>query len=70
MSFEANYPGECQECGSRFPVGALIDRHIDGALIDRHIDGYRHTECPSPRREYTRGDACPKCLLVHAGECW
>lgn len=61
MSFEANYPGECQECGSRFPVGALIDRHIDG---------YRHTECPSPRREYTRGDACPKGRLVHAGECW
>lgn len=60
MSFEANYPGTCQECGGWFKVGDQIDRHIDG---------YQHTECVGSEPDYTRGDACTRCFLVHAGEC-
>lgn len=59
MSFQANYPGECQECGGRFKTGDWIDRHIDG---------YRHTECEAPQG--TRGDACTRCMLIHAGDCF
>jgi len=62
MSFQANYPGDCQECGHRFKAGDWIDRHIDG---------YQHHDCKTAvKHEYTRGDACTKCLLVHAGECF
>lgn len=61
MSFQANYPGECQECGNRFK---------EGDWIKRHIDGYQHAECEDTAPEDTRGDACTKCFLIHAGECF
>lgn len=61
MSFQANYPGTCQECGEWFKVGDWIDRHIDG---------YQHTECRPTSAEDSRSAACTHCLLIHAGSCF
>ena len=59
--FQANWPGVCQECSDPIHVGDWIERHIDG---------YQHTDCRAATKEYTRADACTKCFLVHAGECF
>ncbi|MEU9805053.1 hypothetical protein [Mycobacterium sp. NPDC050853] len=63
MAFEANYWGTCQVCGKRFSIGDLIERHIDG---------YRHEDCHGDAEDVLgdRADACTRCFLIHAGECY
>lgn len=60
MTFQANYPGVCQECGEPF---------AENDWIKRHFDGYQHASCVDGRPDDTRDDACTKCFLIHAGEC-
>lgn len=51
--FEAQYPGECEECGERFPPGTTIRITSGSAAV--------HDICPddepSPHRE-----VCPCCF--------
>lgn len=62
MSFLAKYKGECSE-GDRIEVGDEVEYASDRSLSHVQCQG---TEAPASRRERK----CPKCFMLHAGECF
>lgn len=68
MSFAARYPGRCGGCGETFAAGTEIEYTDDDELI--HAGG----TCPDPPRtplDLAPGEQpCPRCRLVHRGECF
>lgn len=62
-TFEAKYDSQCEACGEDIRRG-------DQAMFDEY-DEVVHTECPPLAPYLALGAAkCPKCNLVHSGECW
>lgn len=59
VSFEAAYGGTCAGSGDRINVGDIIESTDDG---------YAHPDCVDATEKPTK-PPCPKCWLVHAGEC-
>jgi hypothetical protein len=62
MSFQATYSGICE---------AGDDQIRPGDLIVTDGDGYSHLRCVQITDEPpAAGKPCPRCRLVHAGECF
>lgn len=61
--FEAKFPGICETCGDGFEQGDTV-MYEDDALVHADLD-----DCVSHQR-YSSQKPCPKCFLVHAGECF
>jgi hypothetical protein len=67
MSFTARYPGRCNAGDDQIYVGQTIAEDDDG--------GFSHVRClliddePEPRPR-PADQACPRCNLIHAGECF
>lgn len=59
--FEAQYTGTCTARGDRIELGDVIEEDEDG--------GYSHADCAPTLLVVTAKPPCPKCWLVHAGEC-
>lgn len=60
-TFEARFPGVCEDCGGRIEVGDIVHRTEDG---------YEHEFCPDEVEATVKGQPCPDCNLVHRGECF
>jgi hypothetical protein len=62
MSFIARFPGDCEHCEEPVEIGqecVMLD--YDKGLICHH-------RCPAPVQR-PAVVVCPRCFLVHAGEC-
>ena len=70
MSFAAKYPGKCGECGRRFQAGEEVEfRYNDWSereivALHDHSDSALLDEIGKKPSE-----VCPRCFLVHKGEC-
>lgn len=63
MSFPAQHPSKCKcGCGELFDREALINysQDVEGWVISGHEQQARAD----------RNAVCPKCYLMHAGECF
>lgn len=62
MSFTAQYPGECADCGERIAQGDHVTYRADELV---------HVTCPSGRPLFDKPDAplCSRCFCYHTGEC-
>jgi hypothetical protein len=59
--FVAQYGGECAECGDRIHSGEEVRFNDDDELVHWVCDGQRSESVSAP---------CPKCFLVHTGDCF
>lgn len=65
MSFLAKWPGECADCGDTFISGTELMYDMDHNIV--HCP-----TCPDValiRKALREQPACPKCYLIHKGEC-
>lgn len=66
MSFEARFPGRCDDCGGHIDAGDLIEfSRREGRRYLRHV------ECPDdPSVSLRSGESvCPTCFTVRPCEC-
>ena len=70
MSFEAQYPGICDECLERIKVGDLIEK-ADKPMLGTMGFQYRHEICPVDPDTGLRPDevVCEDCWLVKPCYC-
>jgi hypothetical protein len=71
MSFKATWPGKCGGCGEPFKSGDQV-KFVDDVIlaIACHCDGRSMTLAVlSDTAESARRDRCPRCFIIHAGEC-
>jgi hypothetical protein len=66
MAFAAQYPGTCDACESDIKPGQMIQNSTEA---HRAWQSYEHVVCPEPTPDLTPEKPCPKCFLIHAGEC-
>ena len=59
----AQFRSECLSCGYAIEIGDQIVR-------DEQLDGWSHAICPDDRDDSAGEAVCPKCNLLHAGECF
>ena len=65
-SFAAAWPGTCAECDGPIEPGQSV--FFTG--MARRGGDLRHMVCPEGGSELKAGEsACPRCWLVHGGEC-
>lgn len=62
MSIRAAYKGFCPDCGSPVHPGDEIEMTADLDWV--------HVECPDELAVSSGATACPRCFLIHAGECF
>jgi hypothetical protein len=63
MSFPAEYVGRCRcGCGEYIDRGDLINKTMDGEYVLAGHEQTAHANRENP--------VCPKCNLMHAGECF
>lgn len=70
MTFAAKYPGKCTRCGDGFAVGDPIYYDSENQII-AHL-GKCEPAQPDPLLmsvEEARATRCPRCFLIHKGEC-
>jgi hypothetical protein len=60
-TFEAKFPGLCEDCGGGFEAGDEV-RYQGDDLVHADPDG---CEAMKP----VTGAPCPECFMVHAGDC-
>jgi hypothetical protein len=62
-TFTAQYHGTCEECTGPIVPGQEAAYNARDDLV--------HLECPPPELELAPTErSCPRCFLVHAGECF
>lgn len=61
MSFPAFYDDNCVCCGERFKAGSEIEQWDGSVILSSHL---------REKEREALGRACPKCFLIHAGECF
>lgn len=70
-TFAAKYPGTCVRCGERFAVGDPIYYNDNDELV-AHL-GKCEEKQPDPDLTMTveevRAARCPRCFLIHKGDC-
>lgn len=62
MSIRAAYKGFCPDCESPIQPGDEIEVTADLDWV--------HVECPDELAVPRGATACPRCFLIHAGECF
>lgn len=60
---DARFPGTCTTCGGPIEVGDSIIRVGDD-------EGWEHDFCPPDVDTDAKAEPCPKCFLIHRGECF
>jgi len=84
-AFTAKYPGTCHTCDKRFRKGAYVrydssdkivhardclDEEDEAPTLEQEEHEYDSREFPNPDElGHVPPDRCPRCFLVHAGEC-
>lgn len=61
MTFEAQYHGECDECGQHISPGDELTFRLGGRAV--------HALCPPDPFVKPEGKPCPRCFAHHPGEC-
>jgi hypothetical protein len=69
MSFTAKFPGQCGNCGAKFPAGVELC-YVDDVLTlaDEHDCEAKQPEDWESFGKPQTG-VCNRCFTVHAGEC-